>query len=287
MQMSGPTDMAAGGATEWPLRANALRVLLVGSLLAIAASPSPSVAKVQFEDGFESASSTRDLFPSSGKRWTYQQLTHSTNVIQVTSERARSGHQSLKLVAVASTRPVSKASIERGSLVLPEGKTMTMSAWFYIPSGQSLDQIFLMDLECQSCWPDKGKHPNTSPGLRVMLTGANGVPVVERGKIGYRNGTFRQTAGREVPLPRDRWFKFDWVVFLSPDENGRTELVIDGQRVLTATGITLPNRALFRGLGIELKPNLLYDRVQFGITANPAAGTVTMFVDDVTVSVDD
>lgn len=287
MRMSGPADVAVGGEMTWPRRANALRALLVGCLLAIAASPTPSIARVQFEDGFEGAASPRDLLHSSGKRWTYQQLTHSANAIQVTSERARTGRQSLKLVATASSRPVSKASIEKGGLALPEGKTMTMSAWFYIPAGQSLDQVFLMDIECQSCWPDKGKHSNTSPGLRVMLAGTAGVPMIERGKIGYRNGSFRQARGSEVAVPRDRWFKLDWVLFLSSVETGKAELVIDGRRVLTATGITLPNRELFRGLGIELKQDLLYDRAQFGITANPAAGTVTMFVDDVSVSVDD
>lgn len=287
MQKCGPTGIATGQRKTRPLRTKVARAVFAGCLLAVAASSTPSIAGVQFEDGFEGAANPRDLLHASGRRWTFQQLTHSSNAIQVTTERAHTGRQSLKLVAIASTRPVSKASIEKGSLMLPEGKTMTMSAWFYIPSGQSLDQVFLMDLECQSCWPDKGKHPNTSPGLRVMLTGAAGVPVVERGKIGYRNGSFRQASGREVAVPRDRWFKLDWVLFLSSGETGRAELIIDGRRVLSTTGITLPNRELFRGLGIELKPTLLYDRVQFGITANPAAGTVTMFVDDVSVSVND
>lgn len=242
---------------------------------------------IAFEDGFEEAEDVRALLDHNSGRWTRVQISHDENVLFMHEDPTRSGRAALGFHAVPSDDVVSKALIERGGFRLYAGQSAMVDAWFLIPGGQSLDNVFLMDLECRDCWPAFSGRNNPSPGIRLTLKGDDGEVAVERAKIGHPKGTWRQPRHDPVLFPRDRWVRLTWILYLSPDDEGGTEVLIDGRPVLRARGATLPDISRFREKGVRLVEPLYYERLQIGITANGAENSVAMLVDDVTVSVAD
>ena len=124
--------------------------------------------------------------------------------------------------------------------------------------------------------------------IKGLQTGGDDYLVVERGKIGLRGESLRQNS---FHFPRDRWVELKWVLDLSPTEDGRAELYLDGQQILAASGINMPNADIFAQLGEEngidftLQEPVYYERIQVGVTANSGVDSVHLFVDDVSVVV--
>jgi hypothetical protein len=246
----------------------ALLVTMVGTSAAAASEA------IIFADGFEDASTVRDLFKRDGSRWTNLQKTPSGNALALTTHPSHSA-TALHLYAIPSTSEVSKADIERALPDLVAGDRLSISAWIYAKRGQSLDNVFIFDLECHSCWPD------TSPGIRVHLKGYDGTPVVERGKIGLAS-LRNEDVIRAAHFPREQWVHVEWHTTLSADELGQTSIKFDGRTVFSARGATFPDRAILARSGIALR-KLAYERVQIGITANSSPNPVDLVVDTVEV----
>lgn len=272
------TRMTLAERAESAASAGRIGCLLAVSLL-IMAIDSPAGADSEetiFSDGFENASTIRDLLKRDGSRWTNSQRTPSGNGLTLVTDPSHSGN-ALHFHALPSGSAVSKADIERALPDLVAGDQLSISAWFYAKSGQSLDNVFILDLECPTCWPD------TSPGIRVHLKGHGGTPVVERGKIrlpSLRN----EDMIRAVSFPRERWVRVEWQTTLAPDDLGRTSITFDGRTVFSARGATFPDPTILARSGIALR-KLAYERFQIGITANSSSNPVDIFVDSVEVRV--
>lgn len=263
-------------------------VLLVGmaiSLLtgATAKSAADGPAAVAFQDGFEGGKQLLDFLPADGSRWTHFQRTFPENRIDIVSEGAREGRNAARFFAVPSRSDVSKSDVER-RLRVGEGDVLTIRAWLLLPEGPSLDDVFILDLECESCWPDFSLFPNKSPGIRLQLKGDDGLPIVERGKIGLDD--YQHEGPRPVrSVPRGRWTLMAFRVKLASDASGRVEVSFDDELAFAGSGSNLPDPRVFGRYGIRLK-HRDYDRFQIGITANGSDNPVEMLLDDVSVEID-
>ncbi len=163
---------------------------------------------------------------------------------------------------------------------------MTISANFFIASTTDLENLLLIDLECCSCW-DPSVPDNNCPGVRLMMKDNDHLSI-ERGKI--LGSTLTQT---EVSFPRNEWVSVIWESTLSQDDDAVNKLFINGQEVMSETGMNMPNASLFEaefanyGIDFELQEPLFYERFQIGATANPTASDIEMFVDDVKFEIRD
>jgi hypothetical protein len=253
-------------------------LLLAALLPAVMAWPNARAAseEIVFSDGFEEAPTIRDLLKRDRSRWTNSQRTPSGNGLTLVTEPSHSG-TALHFYALPSTAAVSKADIERALPDLVAGDQLSISAWFYAKSGQSLDNVFILDLECHTCWPE------SSPGIRVHLKGHGGTPVVERGKIRLPSLRNEQMSAA-VSFPRDRWVHVEWTTILAPDSLGRSAIAFDGKTVFSARGATFPDPANLARFGIVMR-KLAYERFQIGITANSSPNPVDLVIDSVEVRV--
>ena len=249
-----------------------------------------------FEDGFEvSNNNLNELFPANGNRWTtLQQInpTGTTNEITVVNNPTVNGDNALRILSNTSNAILSKMDIEKGGFQAFSGDTVTIKANFYITSTGSISDLFLIDLECCSCWDpnvDTTSSPdsdNQCPGVRLKITAENDFLVIERGKISET--TLSQN---NVVFPRNEWVAIEWSMTLSDQQSGANTLKINGSEVISTSGTNLPNPDTFasifaeNGIDFTLQQPVFYERVQVGATANPAGDTVELFVDDFSITI--
>ena len=276
--------------------ASLLVALLVFALLSACASddpaPEPSAplepVDFTFSDGFEtSGNALNDVLPGDNSRWTNVQLQDpdgQTNVLELSTATVREGQKSLRVLAKAANATLSKADIEKAGFAAPVGSTLVLEASLFIAGTADLEDLFLADVECCSCW-DPSVPDNQCPGVRLTLK-AGDFLAIERGKI--LGSTLTQTS---VPLPRDEWVDIAWEMTLSDTDDGRNVLRINGEEALVQTGANLPNADEFRdlfaqnGIAFELQQPVVYERFQIGATANPTSSDAELFVDDVRLDV--
>lgn len=249
-----------------------------------AAPEAPLPTDFSFSDGFETdGQPISALLPSDGSRWTSVQLVNpvdTANELSLATSPVRSGEQSLRVLAKASAATLSKAGIEKAGFGAPAGSTVTIRASFYIDSEADLEDLFLLDLECCSCW-DPTVPDNQCPGVRLTLKRGDYL-AIERGKI--LGSTLRQTV---APVPRGTWFELEWEMTLSPDADGANTLRLDGMEVLSAATANMPNADTLReafarsGVDFTLQEPVRYERFQIGATANSTVHDVVLYVDDV------
>ena len=252
--------------------------------------PPPADLPFGFIDGFEATTNRfTDLFPADNSRWTTTQLVSpdgATNTIGLSEDEVLSGRHALRVVAHPSDDVVSKAGIEKGGFFAPPGSTVTLSANVLLRAGGPLEDLFLFDLECCSCWAPTVPDPQC-PGVRLKLSGAGEFLSMERGKI--LETSLSQT---EVAFPREEWVHVVWTLRLSPTDEGTNKLVINDRTVIDANGGNLPNRDAFRaefaaaGIDFELPERVGYERVQVGATANPTPSVARVLVDDFRLEVE-
>lgn len=260
-----------------------LPVALACPFTALAAPASSGSGKLNgFSDGFE-VKKFLDLFPHDRSRWTHYQSTFPQNKAELVDAQPQSGETALRLFAVPSTSKVSKSDVEKEDFELRAGQTLQVSAWFLIPPEVDIKNLFLIDIECRTCWPENSSYPNQSPGIRLKLQDRDGAPTVERGKIGLKN--MRNELPKRAALPRGRWFKLEWRVELGNEENGKSEILIDDEVVFRGQGATFLDPQSFMKWNIQLR-DALYDRFQVGITANSSPNPIELFVDTVSFKVE-
>lgn len=243
-----------------------------------------------FENGFEvTSNNVDDLILLDTSSWTNIQLqdpNNGTNTISISTDIVNKGDKSLKIVALPSDEILSKADIEKFGFNAPIGSTIKIEADFYINTNEDLTDLFLLDLECCSCW-DPNVPNNQCPGVRLKIGGDNEYLSIERGKI--QNSTIGQT---EVSFPKLEWVNIVWEMELSQENIGRNKLSINGIEVISSEGINMPNEELFRqefasaGIDFTLPDDVFYERVQIGATANPTQNTIEMFVDNFKLSIE-
>ena len=243
-----------------------------------------NVVDYLFEDGFETTgNSVQELFPSDGSRWSNLQQVNPNNgenEIEIENIITTEGNNSLRIISRASDATLSKADIEKGGFNAPEGSTVRISASFYIASTDNIENLFLIDIECCSCW-DPSVPNNQCPGIRLIMKDNDHLSI-ERGKI--LGSTIAQT---NVAFPRNEWVNIVWELKLSQDNDGLNKLSINNQEVISENGMNMPNASLFEiefannGIDFELQEPLLYERFQIGATANPTQFDIELFIDDV------
>ncbi len=280
------------------------RALLIFSfLIAVACSDrddtneaNPQQATFLFEDGFETQNNDLDeLFPSDASRWTLIQLVNPiglTNEMSVVASPVSEGTNALRILSNQSNALLSKIDIEKSGFQAFSGSTVTIKANFYIATDEPLTDLFLIDLECCSCWdPVVDLDPssdgdNQCPGIRLKITG-DGFLSIERGKISAE--TLNQTS---LAFPRNEWVTVEWKMTLSDDQDGTNSLRINGNELINNAGVNLPNAATFaqvfaeNGINFTLQEPVFYERIQVGATANPSAGTIELYVDDFSLQIE-
>lgn len=237
-----------------------------------------------FEDGFEQVGDVLELLPLDRSRWTHLKTTYKDSRFELTPNyRGRDGTV-LRVLGARAQGSVSKASIEREGFDFREGHRVALSAWMFIAGTGSLNNLFIFDLECLTCWSADNVHPNQTPGIRLFLKGTAGYLAVDRGKIGIKHGTFMQARQTRVAFPRDRWVHVEWVLGLSAGEAGYTEVCLDGRKILTGTGPNLIDPNIFARYGVKLNRPVKYDKIELGVTASSSSDPMVMYLDDIRVS---
>ncbi|MDY8137735.1 hypothetical protein [Aquimarina sp. 2201CG5-10] len=250
-----------------------------------------------FEDDFEVQNNNlNELFPLDGSRWTLiQQVnpTGTTNEISIVNNPTSKGINSLRLLSNQSNEILSKIDIEKAGFKAFEGSTVTIKADFYVASNESIADLFLVDLECCSCWDpsvdmeQSSDGDNQCPGVRLKITG-NGFLSIERGKIS--DVTIEQT---NLSFPRNEWVTVEWKMQLSDQQQeGLNSLKINENEVISTVGMNFPNPEIFsdvfaqNGINFTLQEPVFYERIQVGATANPNAGIVELFVDNFSLKIE-
>lgn len=180
------------------------------------------------------------------------------NRLEPSAARAHSGRSSLYALAVAPKRGMvtSKASLETGLAYFKRGDDFWFSGWFYILGPYPLG---VMDLECT--------YIEHAPGPRLLID-EKGEPRVElkwADKPTYR-------ASQPAVVPRNQWVHLKVHFKLHEGSLGRSEVWVDGEKVIDGRGPTLP------------LPDVVLDSLEVGITASHPHSASELFVDDLQFS---
>lgn len=220
-----------------------------------------------FQDNFEAYATLNDLLLADSQLWSLTQLTKNKNNIAVDNTKAHSGNKSLKFTAQKSDNEgASKSSIAKQHMAFREGETVKLTAWYYIEGTNSLEWLFLMDLEEQIVI-------GAEPGMRLAL-------VNNKLRIEYKcdEKDITQPAGKEIDFPRNKWVEIVWEVKLSQKNRGAVRLWQNGQLIIDSNNRrTLPKDILYFQQGTKG----MYSSCEIGITANSKDSDLTIWVDDI------
>ena len=120
-----------------------------------------------------------------------------------------------------------------------------------------------------------------------MMSGGNDYLSIERGKIS--GTTMKQTT---FAFPRNQWVTVQWEMTMSDHEDGLNRLIINRTEVINEAGMNMPNAQIFENVFLKqdinfaLQEPTFYERVQIGVTANPKAGNIELFVDNFSIMVE-
>lgn len=249
----------------------------------------PNTMSFSFQDGFEQTDNLIDnLFPADGSRWTSIQQVNpaaGANDITIENEIVSEGKDALRIFSMPADDILSKMDIEKQGFFATSGETITIEADLYINSDENLQDLFLLDVECCSCW-DMSVSDNQCPGIRLKFSGAENYLSIERGKI-----LERTISQNRFSFPKREWVNVRWIMQLSSEDDGYNTLIINDQIVIEEVGSNLPNQRSFRevfaaeGVNFELSEPLGYERIQIGATANPTEHEVEMYLDNFSLTI--
>jgi hypothetical protein len=222
-----------------------------------------------YQDGFETYANYDALFLPDDAAWSFSQITNDANTAELDTTLAASGSRSLLFTAEPTTDDVvSKCSISKQRMCFREGRTVRISADYYIFGNDVLNWLFLLDLEEQA-------NIGAGPGMRLAL-----VDNKLRVEYKFNQDDILQT-GDGVAFPRDQWVHLDWEVTLSRKKKGSVKLWQNGELILSKDGqVTLPRDFLYFQQGTKG----MYTSVEFGITANSDGGPAKIAVDNVKIA---
>ncbi len=242
-------------------------------------SPRPTSGISEFSSDFDSAVNLADLFPDDHSGWTNLQLVDSNgatdtiiegnkvyigdNSVELQSDTARSGCCAIRLVAAPSGNTVSKAAMQKGGFFFESGDDLWVSAWFFIEGYENYQSIFLLDIETTEF--------EGSPGRRIMMSGGDNVIKLES-KGNISGSEYGQVKENSIPFPKNQWVQILVHLQLSAAQDGLTEIWQDGVKIISHAGQNLTTE------------RTVYDRLQFGLTANGSTSDKVIYIDDVLVS---
>ncbi len=239
----------------------------------------PASGITEFSSDFDSELKLVDLFPEDYSGWTYLQLVEPNgsedivledkkafageNSIELQSDRFRSGSCAVRLAAPPSGNSVSKASLQKDGLFFESGDDLWVSVWFFIQGFENCQALFILDMETTEF--------QGSPGRRLMMSGGDNELKLES-KGGVSGPEYRQNRDSIMLFPRNKWVHIVLHMRLSGGWEGLTEVWQDGTRIIMQSGQNLPT------------DGAVYDRFQFGITANSSSHDKVIYIDDVVIS---
>lgn len=224
----------------------------------------------QYQDSFESYHTLNDLLKTDESSWSFSQNTVGGNLVAPDSGFSHTGKRSMKFSAAASGDIVSKASISKQHMAFKQGNVVEFSGWYFIPSSQPTDWLFIFDLE-------ENTAIGAGPGMRLALTTDSGCLTVEHK---YLETDLYQKHPRA--FPRDQWVHVVFQSFLSQKKDGWVKVFQNDELIIDATNTkTLPRDFLYNLQGTKG----WYSSIETGITANTKLGKTTLFVDDIAVRI--
>lgn len=254
-----------------------LRTLFIAALLMTGSHATADARKVMSFDPANARSVSNIFSPST---FTNRQMTLNQNTMDVVRDPAM-GHNVVRFSAAPrSGGTVSKSSVLHQGFTAPEGSTLVVELDVFV-EGSSAKGLFLADIECRSCWPERSLISNKSPGIRLFVHN-NGRLGLDRGKLGMRGSAL---LGQGPAFPTNQWAKIRWRMQVSSSDQAYTEILVNGVPHLQTRGATLMNDRIFRRNGIRLQ-RFLYDYVEFGITANESGGNRALRLGDVKISLE-
>jgi len=220
-----------------------------------------------FQDDFEAYSSLSDLLLPNDQLWSFIQLTRNENKITLDTTNFHSGNKSLKFVANKSDNDgASKCSVAKQNMAFWDGETIRLSAWYFIEGTQSIEWLFLFDLEEQTAI-------GAGPGIRLALVNNQ-----LRMEYKFNEKDVVQNSGQEVYFPRNQWVEIVWEVKLSQKNKGSVKLWQNGQLIIDSkNNRTLPKDILYFQQGTKG----MYSSIEIGITANSKDNDLTLWMDDI------
>ena len=222
-----------------------------------------------YHDDFESYFESGELISYDDINWSFTQLTLEGNNITVDTNNVHSGNKSLKFTALKSDdQEVSKCSLSKQNMAFWEGETLRITAWYFIEGTNSLDWLFLCDMEEQAL-------VGAGPGMRLALVNNQ-----LRVEYKFNEKDIVQAIGQEIDFPRNQWVELIWEVKLSQKNKGTVKLWQNGQLIIDGNNKrTLPKDVLYSLQGTKG----MYSSIEIGITANSRDNDLTMWADDVTI----
>jgi len=220
-----------------------------------------------FQDDFEAYTLLSDLLLPNDQLWSFTQLTRNENNITLDTTNFHSGNKSLKFVAKKSDNDgASKCSVAKQNMAFWDGETIRVSAWYFIEGTQSIEWLFLFDLEEQTAI-------GAGPGIRLALVNNQ-----LRMEYKFNEKDVVQNSGQEVYFPRNQWVEIVWEVKLSQKNKGFVKLWQNGQLIIDSkNNRTLPKDILYFQQGTKG----MYSSIEIGITANSKDNDLTLWMDDI------
>lgn len=209
-------------------------------------------AGLVFADDFEDAASIDAL--TQGDRFA-NFFTQNGGSGELAADPEDPANTVLRTFGPAGDRQLVKANIQHKGLCFDDGDLVSLRARHFIPSGFSLAEVFLIDLECEACGDE-------NPGVRLQLKEQEGRPRVDRGKLNLDN-----VGLGEAGLPRDRWFELRFDVRVGDEDTGSLAVFVDGEAVIEVDGETSTGHRRF-------------DNAQFALTASASPDPTEVLVDD-------
>jgi hypothetical protein len=229
----------------------------------------------QFVEGFETVTQVQQL--ASNQAWTSAQLVRGS--IALSKAQAHSGDSSLHMKA---DNNIGKAHLYKSGYWEKSGDFVEASAWYWFPKNVSLDDVYIMDWESKSVWSSANSAHNTQPGIRIGLYGKDGYLAVDRSKMGI--GAQADFVDRDFKMPRGEWVHLEWRMKLGVGKAGYTEVEVNDETIISASGTTYIDPAVAKQRGIKMNSDYAFDRFKVGLTANSSAQKLEAYIDDVGVS---
>lgn len=222
-----------------------------------------------YSDGFEDYDSSYQMIEIENKYWSFFQLTKEPNKLSIDSSISHSGSKSIRCYAEKSDDIVSKCSFSKQKMAFWEGETLISEAWYYIQGEQSLEYLFLMDLEEQTAI-------GAGPGMRLALVN-NLIRINHK----YLDPELIQPTDSKRFFARNKWVKLRFEAKLSKKKDGWVKVYQNDTLIIHQENWnTLPHDILYFTQGTKG----MYSSVEFGITANSHDNNVTLYVDDIKVT---
>ena len=222
-----------------------------------------------FEDDFESYLSSNELIDKKAEKWTIRKTTNQENEIIIDTSITHTGQKALKFYAKKTIEgKASKCSISKQHMAFWNNETIRVSAWYYIEGTNSLEWLFLMDLEEQIA-------VGTDPGMRLALVN-NSLAIEYK----FLENNIIQSEENAIKFPRNKWVEIVWEMKLSSQKKGTIKLWQNGELIFDVQHKnTLPKDFLYFQQGTKD----MYSSVEFGITANTKDNDLVIWIDDIKI----